>query len=221
MQTALDGALRAADASGRETEVIFVDDGSTDDTFSIGSELIAGDNRVSIVQRPHQGKGGAIMAGVALCTGEIILTADADWSMPPEQIVRFLDVLDRQPAMQIVIASREAKGAARYDEPITRHIIGRVFNVFVQAVFLPGVQDSQCGFKAYRGNTAHQLFTGLTTKGWAFDVEVLARAKRLGLPMLEIPIDWNYDGDTRLNTTRDALTMTFAVIKLRLKMWGS
>jgi dolichyl-phosphate beta-glucosyltransferase len=218
MKIAINGAVRAAEASGRETEVIFIDDGSTDDTYRIGCELISGDDRISMVKRPHQGKGGAIKAGVALCSGDVIVTADADWSMPPEQVVRFLEVLDKHSTSQIVIASREIDGSMRYGEPTTRHIIGRVFNVFVRVIILPDIQDSQCGFKAYRDQAAKTLFADLNTTGWAFDVEILAKARRLGMPINEIPIDWRYDGDSRLNTTRDALTMTLAVIRLRLKM---
>ena len=156
-----------------------------------------------------------------LSRGDIIFTADADWSMPPEQIVRFIEELDKREDVQIVISSREVDGAVRHDEPMSRHIIGRAFNMFVRAVALTGVHDSQCGFKAYRAQAAHQVFSNLKTKGWAFDVEVLARARRLGLPLSEIPIDWRYDADSRLNTIKDSLTMTYAVIKIRIDMMGN
>ncbi len=221
IEKAISGALAAVECSGRVTEIIVVDDGSEDDTFRLGSELCASDDRLLIVQRSHQGKGGAIKAGVELSRGDIIFTADADWSMPPEQIVRFIEELDKREDVQIVISSREVDGAVRHDEPMSRHIIGRAFNMFVRAVALTGVHDSQCGFKAYRAQAAHQVFSNLKTKGWAFDVEVLARARRLGLPLSEIPIDWRYDADSRLNTIKDSLTMTYAVIKIRIDMMGN
>jgi len=218
IETAFAGALSAIESSKVTAEVIIVDDGSTDHTLRQGLDLCDTDERFTIISRPHAGKGAAIREGVKLCKGDIVFTADADWSMPPEQIVRFLERFKQDPRAQVVISSREIEGAVRYEEPLRRHIVGRAFNIFVRAVILEGIQDSQCGFKAYRSDAAKRLFSALTTDGWAFDVEILARAKKLQLNVEEIPIDWTYDGDTRLNTLSDAITMTLAVIRLKCKL---
>ncbi len=196
-------------------EIVMVDDGSRDRTQEVAARLGAGLSGFRLLKEPHRGKGGALRAGVAVARGEYVFLADADWSMPPEQVLAFLP-----PALvdfDVAIGSREVQGAVRHGEPLRRHLLGRVFNRLVQLAVLPGIEDSQCGFKCLRREAALALFEGSTTEGWAFDVEILVLARRLGLRTREVPIDWHYRADSRLRPGVDGLLMARDVLRLALR----
>jgi dolichyl-phosphate beta-glucosyltransferase len=143
---------------------------------------------------------------VALC--------DADFSMPVEQISRLLAGIDN--GADIAIGSREAPGAQRIGEPRHRHLMGRVFNWLVGVVAVPRIDDTQCGFKAFRGNAAHELFARQRIDGWAFDVEVLFLASRGGYRIVEVPITWRYDPSSRVRPVRDTIAMMRELVAIRL-----
>jgi len=196
-------------------EVLLVDDGSDDDTAAIAARLGADLPGFRLLREPHRGKGGALRAGVLASRGSFVFLADADWSMPPEQVLAFLP-----PALvdfDVAIASREAQGAIRHGEPLRRHWLGRGFNRLVQLAVLPGIEDSQCGFKCLTREAAQTLFSEARTEGWAFDVELLMLARRQGLRIREIPIDWHYRADSRLRPGRDGLAMARDVVRLALR----
>ena len=215
MQGCIDGILKFLDSLDTEIEVILVDDGSTDGTAELAETLGASLSNFRVLRRPHHGKGAALKAGVRESTGEVVFLADADWSMPPSQASRFL-----APGFDstVRIGSREASTSRRYDEPLTRHLLGRAFNAYVRALALPGIQDSQCGFKCLPGDLARQVFANMQTKGWAFDVELLLRVKNAGSRVEEIGIDWHYDSDTRLQPLRDAASMAWEVFRISRKL---
>ncbi len=196
-------------------EVVVVDDGSEDATSAMAARLGRDLPDFRLLSEPHRGKGGALRAGVLAARGEYVFLADADWSMPAEQVLAFLP-----PALtdfDVAIGSREAQGARRYGEPIARHLIGRVFNRMVQTAVLPGVEDSQCGFKCMRRVAAVELFRAVRIDGWAYDVEVLVLARRRGLRILEIPIDWHYRADSRVRPGRDSLAMFRDLLRITLR----
>ena len=139
---------------------------------------------------------------------------DVDLSMPVEEINLFLP-----PALvdfDIAIASREAPGAVRYNEPVYRHLVGRMFNAMIRGVALPGLQDTQCGFKCFRKEVARQLFSRQTLMGWSFDVEVLFIARRRGYRIVEIPIHWHFDPDSKVRVLKDSFRMALDLFKIRL-----
>ena len=103
----------------------------------------------------------------------------------------------------------------RHGEPYWRHLLGRGWNRVVQGLVLPGIEDSQCGFKCIRGEVAEPLFHGGLEDGWAADLEVLANARRLGLRLAEVPIDWHYDGDSRVRPLRDVPAMLGTAWRVR------
>jgi dolichyl-phosphate beta-glucosyltransferase len=196
-------------------EVLLVDDGSRDDTSPLAARLGADLPGFRLLSEPHRGKGGALRAGVLAARGEYVFLADADWSMPPEQVLAFLP-----PALvdfDVAIASREVEGAVRHGEPLRRHLLGRAFNRLVQLAVLPGIEDSQCGFKCLRRDAAVALFDRSRTDGWAFDVELLVLARERGLRIREIPIDWHYRADSRLRPGRDGLAMARDVLMLAVR----
>ncbi len=146
--------------------------------------------------------------------GEYRFICDADLSMPIEQVNRFIP-----PALNpidVAIGSREVSGSKRYDEPQYRHIIGRVYNWIVRLVALPGLHDSQCGFKCFSAAAAEAVFRQQTLQGMSFDVEALFISRRHGYRIVEVPIDWYFNGDSRVRLARDSLRMFFDLVSIRL-----
>jgi dolichyl-phosphate beta-glucosyltransferase len=158
-----------------------------------------------LLRQAHAGKGAAVRLGVAQAMGEQIALADADFSMPIAEFRRFMP--DALGDYDIAIASREAPGARRYGEPAYRHIMGRIFNRLVQWLLLPGIEDTQCGFKFLRRPVAQDIIQQLTIDGWGFDVELLYIARRHGYQIREIGVPWRYGSDSRVSPVRDTLTM--------------
>lgn len=138
---------------------------------------------------------------------------DADLSMPIEEVNRFLP-----PAVadfDIAIGSREVKGARRFNEPIHRHLGGRLINLIIRLLILPQLQDTQCGFKCFRGQVAEELFRRQTLDGWSFDIELLFVAARRGYRVVEIPVDWYYRQESKVSAVRDALRMITDIFRVR------
>jgi hypothetical protein len=145
--------------------------------------------------------------------GEYRFICDADLSMPIKQVNRFLPPTLR--GVEVAIGSREIRGAVRYHEPAYRHLIGRAFNAMVRWTALPGLQDSQCGFKCFHWVAAEEIFCRQTLPGMSFDVEVMFIGRRLGFSIQEVPIDWYFDPDSRVRLFRDSLRMFADLITIR------
>jgi dolichyl-phosphate beta-glucosyltransferase len=200
------------DARAEPYEVLVVDDGSTDATASIVDDLAKDWPELRLVRGPHRGKGGAVRAGMLAARGDYIALADADFSMPVQEFDRFSpDIIG---PYDVAIGSREVAGARRYGEPWYRHLMGRVFNYVVQIALLPGIQDSQCGFKSLRREVARDLASEQTIDGWGFDAELLYIARQRGYTIAEIGIDWYYMRESRVSPLRDTLTMLGDVFRI-------
>jgi len=209
--TTVEGVNRLKACLPYAIEVILVDDGSTD-----GTAELARDAGFTVIQQAHRGKGAAVRTGMLAANGMYRMLADADWSMPPEQALMMLP-----PAMtgcDIAIASRELPASKRTGEPRARHLIGRLFNQAIQYIVLPGIDDTQCGFKVFRAEAARAIFSRTREDGWAFDVEALALARAFGLRVNEVPIDWNHDGDSRVRPLRDAPGMLASLLRIRTRL---
>lgn len=198
-------------------EVLVVENGSRDRTLQIAEAFAHKQPALRVIQNLERGKGLAVRRGMLEARGEYRFMCDADLSMPPSEINRFLP-----PALEncsIAIASREAPGAVRYNEPAYRHFIGRGYNWLIRWLALPGLQDTQCGFKCFRGKVAEQLFGKQTLSGWSFDVEVLFIGRRLGHQIVEIPIPWYFNAESKINVLHDSLQMGLDLLKIRLNDW--
>jgi dolichyl-phosphate beta-glucosyltransferase len=147
-------------------------------------------------------------------TGEFLFMADADLSMPIGEVNKFLP--PQLEDYDVAMASREVEGAVRYDEPAYRHLMGRVFNLVVKLLAVPGFQDTQCGFKCFRRRAALDVLAFQSIDGWAFDVELLFIAQKRGYKIVEVPIDWYYRANSRISPIKDALDMLREVIRIRL-----
>jgi dolichyl-phosphate beta-glucosyltransferase len=145
--------------------------------------------------------------------GEFRFICDADLSMAMSELARFMPPM--APAFDVAIGSREGAAARRVGEPAYRHFVGRMFNYVVQALALPGIEDSQCGFKMFTAAAVEKIFPRVEVDGWAFDVEALAIARAQGLKILEVPIEWHYRRGSQLSMGRDGLAMLRELLRIR------
>jgi len=197
-------------------EVLVVENGSHDRTTAIAEDF-AGRYPFIHVLHSAKGKGAAVRAGMLAGRGRYLFMCDSDLSMPIAELGKFLPpALD---GYDVAIGMREGPGAHRYGEPAYRHLMGRVFNLIVRGLAIPQFPDSQCGFKSFRREVALEIFADLTTLGWSFDVEALFIALRRGYRVVGVPIDWYFDGDSRVSAARDTLRMLREVLQIRLNGW--
>ena len=194
-------------------EIRVVDDGSTDRTASIAERFAADEPRLVVQREPHRGKGGAVKAGLRAAHGWYRFMCDADLSMPISELKSFLPpLLD---GYDVAIGTREGAAARRLGEPRSRHLVGRMFNLAVQRLVLPGIEDSQCGFKMFTARAVDAILPQVSVDGWAFDVEMLAIARVQGLRIVEVPIEWHYRSESRLSVGRDGLNMLREILAIR------
>ncbi len=194
------------------SEVLLVENGSSDRTLEVAIKFSQHFPNLCVLHEDLAGKGRAIRSGMLKARGEYRFIADTDFSMPVEMLNRFLP-----PECQcdIAIASREAPGAIRYYEPLYRHFTGRVFNFLIRILALPGLNDTQCGFKCFRGPVAEDIFRFQTLTGWSFDVELLAIARRHRYTITEIGIPWYYTPGSKVNIGRDSVRMFLDLLTIR------
>lgn len=207
----LEQVLRFLEGQSFTSEVIIVENGSADQTFEVAQEFARRHGHVRVLQS-ERGKGAAVKCGMLAAQGEFRFMCDADLSMPVEEIGKFIPpTLD---GFDIAIASREAKGAVRYNEPTYRHLGGRGINFIIQTLILPGLNDTQCGFKCFRADVAEDIFSMQSLPGWSFDIELLYVAHKRGYRIREIPINWYYQPETKVSALRDALQMIKDIFRI-------
>lgn len=200
-----------------EIEVVIVNNNSTDNTLEIANNAADEHPYIRVITEPTQGKGVAVKTGMMSAQGEYLFICDADFSMPVEEVTKFLP--PECEAYDIAIASREIEGSRRVGEPEIRHIMGRVFNFIVKLVAVRGLNDTQCGFKCFRRDVAEAIFPLQTINGWGFDVELLFIAQKRGYKIVEIPITWIYKDHSKINPLRDSINMFLETFKVRRNGW--
>ena len=199
-----------------ESEIIIVENGSSDATFEIAKTFADTNPSLRVMSLEQPGKGRAVKSGMLAARGKYRFICDVDLSMPVSEIPRFLP--PQLKGMDIVIASREAPGSVRYDEPQYRHFVGRIFNNLVRWIILPQLQDTQCGFKCFTDEVVEKIFPLVTIPGWTFDVEVLAIAYHRGFRVAELAIPWYYHPNSKVNVLRDSTRMALDLLKIRRKL---
>lgn len=209
-------------------EIIVVDDGSTDGTARVVETFMQTHSNTRLIKNDHRGKGYTVRTGMLAARGHIVLFSDADLSTPIEDIEKLLPWFER--GYDIVIGSREGVGARRIHEPFYRHLMGRVFNFIVQRLAVRGIEDTQCGFKAFRDDVARDLFSRVLLYGdnakpitngmvTAFDVEVLFLGVKRGYRIKEVPVEWRYGAETKVNPLKDSWRNFRDVVRVRWNEW--
>lgn len=206
------------------SEVTIVDDGSTDGTAQLVEQMMRRHRNLSVMRLEHRGKGFAVRAGALAAQGNYVLLCDADLAVPIEEWDKLQHHL--RDGFDIVIGSREGLGAKRLGEPRYRHIMGRMFNMVVRLIALGGIQDTQCGFKAFRREASQRIFRAAQLYGddakvvqgaavTAFDVEALFLARKFGYRIKEVPVVWRYGTETKVDPLRDSWRNFGDVVRVR------
>jgi dolichyl-phosphate beta-glucosyltransferase len=214
----LDELDRFLSAQPWHWEVRVVDDGSVDATTTIVEDYQRRQPKIVLQREPHRGKGGAVKAGLLAATARFRFICDADLSMPVAELPRFLP--PRLTDFDVAIGSREGAGARRVGEPMIRHVAGRIFNYAVQRLTVPGINDTQCGFKMFTASAVEAIFPRVTVDGWAFDIEVLSIARARAMRIIEVPIEWHYRRESRLSLIRDGASMLRQLLQIRARARG-
>lgn len=217
----IDGTLREArrylDDQSYSSELLVVDDGSSDDTVEIAEQHAREDGRVRVVRMPrNRGKGAAVRTGMLAASGQRALFMDADLATPMAELEKLLGALDA--GADIAIGSRSVRGAnLLVRQHPAREAMGRTFNLLVKLAGLTGIQDTQCGFKMFSRSAAKHLFREARVDRFAFDVELLLLA-RGRFKVVEVPVAWRHVAESRVSPLRDASRMAWDLARLRLEI---
>lgn len=192
-------------------EIIVVNDGSGDQTASV--VLAQNDPQIKIINfEKNSGKGAAVKAGVIAAKGDLLLFTDTDLSTPIWELKKFLPYLDR---FEIVIASRALpESRIKIHQPFYKEILGKFGNVVIRLLAVPGLKDTQCGFKLFKPSIK-KIFSQQRIKGWGFDIETLFLAKKCQLAIKELPVEWHNDYRTKVKITSYLATF-WELIKIRI-----
>ena len=207
------------------SELLVVDDGSDDGTPDLVVSLgDAASQRIAVIRNDHRGKAYTVRTGMLAARGRYVLFSDADLSTPIDEVSGFLPYFED--GYDVVIGSREAPGAKRFDEPATRHVMGRVFTRAVQLITGQRFEDTQCGFKAFSRTAAREVFSRVRLYGadspvirrsrvTGFDVELLFLARKLNLRIREAPVRWYYSPGSKVDPVRDSWQNLSDVLRVR------
>jgi dolichyl-phosphate beta-glucosyltransferase len=193
--------------SSRRVELIVVDDGSLDRTSAVVNTLASEFPEIRLIRlAENHGKGHAVRSGVVNAQGKLVLFADADGATPLPEIERLEAALAA--GADVAIGSRALHDTGvKVNARLYRRLIGRTFHGLVEALTVPGVKDTQCGFKLFRGPVAHDLFSRMRIRGFSFDVEVLMMAHHRGYRIAEVPVNWTHQPGSKVNLVTDSIRM--------------
>lgn len=208
------------DSFNLESEIIIVDDGSNDQTVEIAKSFATAFSDYRIIQQlKNQGKGAAVKRGFQEATGEIVVFTDADFSTPIEELPKLLEKINQ--GYDIAIGSRGLdRSTIKKHQNYFREMMGRSFNLLVRIIAVSGIYDTQCGFKAFKKATTADIFEKQTIAGFGFDVELLFLARRKGLKIAEVPVDWYNDNRSSVHPLVDSLKSFYDLLKIRFNHLG-
>lgn len=203
-----------------EVEVLIVDDGSSDQTVPLLEKVIKGKKGFRLIKNSHGGKAITVMSGMLKTSGEVTVFTDMDQATPIDQIEKFFPKFDE--GFDIVIGSRQKRAGA----PLVRKIAAWGFSTLRNIILGLPFQDTQCGFKAFNQKAIQEIFPKMLaiwetkkSSGAAvnagFDVETLFLAKKLGLKIAEVPVDWHHVGTERVQLVKDALDAISDMIRIK------
>ncbi len=204
-------------------ELILSDDGSTDGTLVLLQQFSQKHAHIKVLHNKHAGKAPTVRSGMLLAKGKWRLFTDFDQSTPISEVEKLFE--GTKEGYDVIIGSREMVGALRDAEPWYRRLMGRGFNILVQIIAVPGILDTQCGFKLFSQEATETLFNHLVVYGTdsersdaftgAFDVELLFLAIRHGFKIKEVPILWKHAESNRVSPIKDSLRMFRDILRIR------
>ena len=203
---------------GIRYELIIVSDGSMDGTVALVRSYAVNHPNIEVIEyKPNHGKGYAVRKGMLAAKGDIVMFMDADLATPLDEIEKLIPyIINRQ--ADVVIASRACKGAKLVvRQPWYRELGGRTFNLVVQLLAVPGIIDTQCGFKVFTKQASDRIFSVCEEDGFAFDIESLIVARQFGYGIKEIGVKWHHVDGSKVSLIRDALQMLGKLIQMRLR----
>jgi len=211
----LDKVLAYIGQQGWHTEVIVVDDGSRDDTPAIVRSYAQRHPVVRLLQNPgNRGKGYSVRHGMLNARGDLLLFSDADLSSPIHEATKLFAAL--ADGAEVAIGSRWLRSEMQTErQPFYRQLFGRVFNLHLRILLGLAFKDTQCGFKAFTARAAQTLFSRQKIERWGFDPELLFLARKFGLPVREVAVEWAHDDRSKISYTKDGLHMGLETLKVR------
>jgi dolichyl-phosphate beta-glucosyltransferase len=200
------------------SELIVVDDGSTDQTVPVALNLLKRLNKGILLQNGrNRGKGYSVQKGILNSRGQFVLFSDADLSTPIEELAKLLNAV--QGEFDIAIGSRGLKSSdVQVHQPWYREYMGKTFNLIIRLLLLSRFHDTQCGFKCFRGDVARELFALQTLDHYSFDVEILLLAQLRQYRVLEVPVQWMNEPNSRVSAVNDSARMLKDVLRIRYNL---
>ncbi|KKW44978.1 MAG: hypothetical protein A3A43_02100 [Candidatus Liptonbacteria bacterium RIFCSPLOWO2_01_FULL_56_20] len=197
-------------------EILVINDGSKDDTGAVVSQMSRTIKNLKLVDNAvNHGKGAVVRQGMLTAKGEYRLFMDADNSTAVDQFTQMILYFEK--GYDVVIGSRAMRGSRlEPPQPLFRRIAGKVLNIATQLLLLPGIWDTQCGFKAFTARAAEAIFPNVRITGWGFDVEALSLARAMGFRIKEVPIVWKNDVFSHV---RMSAGVTFLLENVRIRWW--
>jgi glycosyltransferase involved in cell wall biosynthesis len=217
----LDEILRFLSIQPHKSEVIVIDDGSTDRTAEIVASRIdryadAGFELRVLTNKPNRGKGYSVRRGIKEARGTVALFTDADLSSPITESRKLIDPI-ADGRIDVAFGSRALdRGLIGVHQPLLREYGGRIFNLIVKSITWLPYRDTQCGFKAFRRDVALPVFDLQRIERFGFDPEILYIARKLGLQLQEVPVGWNDSEGTTFSVLRDSPRMVLDLVRIRL-----
>lgn len=206
-------------ARGYSHEIIVVDDGSSDDTARVVGKAAEKHPAIVLLQNVrNRGKGYSVKHGVLSSRGRFVLMSDADLSTPIEEIEKLFKELEG--GYEIAIGSRAVPGSRLLKkQPWHRQLMGKTFNTLIRMLAVIEIHDTQCGFKLFTGEAARRVFALQRIERFAFDVEALYLAKKMGFKIREAPVVWVNSPDSRVGIIKDSLRMMRDLLKIRFHQY--
>ncbi|MGB9484318.1 MAG: dolichyl-phosphate beta-glucosyltransferase [Candidatus Dormiibacterota bacterium] len=214
----LEAIRKYLDLAGRPYEVLVVDDGSSDGTRRMVEQVMADWPQLQlIVFDRNEGKGAAVRAGMLQAVGQLRLFSDADLSTPISEMGKLETAIAK--GAGVAIGSRALpESQVELHQPLYRELMGKTYNQALRRLVLPGLRDTQCGFKMFTAAAAQSCFAPLRTPGFGFDAEVLLRARLQAIPIAEVPVIWRNAVGTRVSSFRDGGLMLADLLRLRRRV---
>lgn len=209
------GWTRFLDESGIVAEIVVADDGSTDGTAAVVREAAAGDPRIRLVSLPrNEGKGGAVRAGMLAAVAPYVLYVDADLNIAPSHVPGALR-LAREGA-DVVVGRRSLTEYAGEERSVGRILAGAAVQVTRRVLVMPTITDTQAGFKLFRRDMARRVFSATLIRSFAFDIEALYLARRLGARIVQYPVAVEFRGDSTYNLRRHLPPFLRDIVRIRV-----